>query len=512
MTTETRQRAEARIGTRLDGKWHLDALLGYGGSAAVFAATHRNGKRAAIKILHPHCAADEALRTRFLREGYVANKIEHPGAVSVLDDDVTEDGTVFIVMELLEGRSLEKVGKGLSPPLSLPEVVRVIDDLLDVLAKAHAIGIVHRDIKPANLFVTHAGQLKVLDFGIARLAEASAEGAAHAQANVATQTGFTMGTPAFMPPEQARGRWSEVDARSDLWAVGATMLALLLGRRPRVAETANEELLLAMTTTLPPALELVAGLPPSIARVADRALALRREDRWPNAAAMQQALRAAAAGADAGAVAAPLLAASPSTPRLIEAPLPPQHETEASRDLTTGRAVLHTSLRPAPARSSAAGVLALIVTGVLGVAGAAGLFLVRAERARPPAAATTAEHEGQGAPRSEHARSGGSESATAGRAEPPSSGEGPSPAPPPVTITELTDADAASAGPVATTSPGPAETTPVASDATLETRPAAPPRPPPVSATKPDARPARPTPRPTAAGSVDPAKFFDTRY
>ena len=198
--TETRHLAQGRVATRLDGKWFLDALLGYGGSAAVYAATHRNGKRAAVKVLHPHCVADENLRNRFIREGYVANKIDHPGAVSVLDDDIAEDGTVYLVMELLEGTSLEKAGRGEVPPLTMADVVRIADDLLDVLAKAHAIGIVHRDIKPANLFITSAGQLKVLDFGIARLAEATLDGAG------ATQTGFMMGTPAFMPPEQARAR------------------------------------------------------------------------------------------------------------------------------------------------------------------------------------------------------------------------------------------------------------------------------------------------------------------
>src|SRR6476659_7583163 len=100
-------RAQERVGKVLRQKWRLDKLLGVGGMAAVYAATHRNGKRAAVKLLHADVAMNPDLRTRFLREGYVANAVEHPGAVSVLDDDTDEDGSVYLVMELLEGETLE---------------------------------------------------------------------------------------------------------------------------------------------------------------------------------------------------------------------------------------------------------------------------------------------------------------------------------------------------------------------------------------------------------------------
>src|SRR5579863_8478711 len=100
--------AHNRVGTTLRDKWHLDALLGIGGMAAVYAATHRNGRRAALKVLHPEVSLDEECRTRFLREGRVANAVGHEGAVEILDDDVTDDGAVFLIMELLEGESLEE--------------------------------------------------------------------------------------------------------------------------------------------------------------------------------------------------------------------------------------------------------------------------------------------------------------------------------------------------------------------------------------------------------------------
>src|SRR5215471_19868791 len=105
--TDVFDRARGRLGTTLNGKWRLDEVLGIGGMATVYAATHRNQKRVAIKMLHPEVSIDQHVTTRFTREGYVANTVAHPGAVSVLDDDVAEDGSAFLVMELLEGETLD---------------------------------------------------------------------------------------------------------------------------------------------------------------------------------------------------------------------------------------------------------------------------------------------------------------------------------------------------------------------------------------------------------------------
>ncbi len=136
--------------------------------AAVYAATHRNQKRAAIKMLHPELSVDPAIRQRFLREGYVANSIGHRGAVSVNDDDVTDDGLAYLVMELLEGETIEQRWQRKGRILSALEALSVMDQLLDTLAAAHARGIVHRDLKPENMFLTRDGAVKILDFGIAR--------------------------------------------------------------------------------------------------------------------------------------------------------------------------------------------------------------------------------------------------------------------------------------------------------------------------------------------------------
>ncbi|XXX73424.1 serine/threonine-protein kinase [Sorangium sp. So ce134] len=285
-------RPEALVGQVLRGKWRLERLLGFGGMAMVYAGTHRNGMRGAVKILRRELSEDQEARSRFLREGYVANRVDHPGIVRVLDDDVTEDGSVFLVMELLEGETVEaRRAREPSGVLAVGEVLGIADDLLDVLAVAHERGIVHRDLKPDNLFLTRQGQLKVLDFGIARLRELSSP------SNASTRAGTLMGTPQFMPPEQARGQWDKVDPRTDLWAVGSTMFQLLSGRYVHEAETLPLLLLAAMTQPAPPVGSVLPSLPPPIAAVMDAALAFDPDRRWPNARAMQRALRQARGGA-----------------------------------------------------------------------------------------------------------------------------------------------------------------------------------------------------------------------
>jgi serine/threonine-protein kinase len=277
-------RARGRIGITLCRKWRLDVLLGVGGMAAVYAATHRNGSRVAIKLLHPELSANREVRARFLREGYVANAVGHGGAVKVADDDIAEDGALFLVTELLDGESLEDRRRRLGGRLAEDEVLFVADQLLDVLVAAHGKGVVHRDIKPENVFLTRTGQVKVLDFGIARLRELSST-------STATRAGASMGTPAYMPPEQARGLWADVDARTDVWAVGATMFHVLTGNLVHQGRTPNEQLLSAMTQTAPPLASLLAHVGPAVAHVVDRALAFDREKRWPDARRMQEAVR-----------------------------------------------------------------------------------------------------------------------------------------------------------------------------------------------------------------------------
>jgi serine/threonine-protein kinase len=281
---EFNERVRARVGTVLKDKWRLEHVLGVGGMAAVYAARHRNGKRVAVKILHREISMDSSVRARFVREGYVANSVGHRLAVSVDDDDVTDDGSAFLVMELLEGETVEARWDRLGQRLPIGDVLNVVDQLLDVLAAAHDKGIIHRDIKPENLFLTRDGQLKVLDFGIARVREISAESTS------ATRPGGLLGTPAFMAPEQASGRWSDIDPRTDVWAVGATMFTLLSGQWVHEADTPNEILGHAMLTRARSLGTLRDDLPPKLVSIVDKALSYQQSDRWAGARAMRAAL------------------------------------------------------------------------------------------------------------------------------------------------------------------------------------------------------------------------------
>jgi serine/threonine-protein kinase len=284
VSVEERTRlAKTRLGQLVLNKWRLERLIGIGGMAAVFEATHRNGNRVAIKILHPDLAGFDEIRERFLAEGYAANRVAHPGAVTVRDEGTTDDGAVFLVMDLLRGQTLaERLELG-EELFSVGEALEVASQLLDVLVSAHDRGIVHRDIKPENVFLTTEGRVRLLDFGIARV-ETS-------KRTHATEAGTTLGTPAFMPPEQALGRWSELDGRSDLWSLGATMYLLLSGMPVRERGTLTEQLLGAMTRPVS-SLGAITSLPRSVVAVVDRALAFDREDRFPDARSMQLAVRA----------------------------------------------------------------------------------------------------------------------------------------------------------------------------------------------------------------------------
>src|SRR6185437_13998938 len=215
------QEAARRVGATLCNKWTLERLLGFGGMAAVYVATHKIGRREAIKILHASVARDPQLRARFEQEAHAVNRVKHPGAVEVRDIDVAEDGSPFLVMELLEGDPLASLARR-PEGVELGALLRWVDELLDVLAAAHAQGIIHRDIKPDNLFIRNDGHLKVLDFGIARVR-------AGAGSRFQTRAGATLGTAPYMPPEQIRG--AEIDGRADLFAVGATMFRLIAKRR-----------------------------------------------------------------------------------------------------------------------------------------------------------------------------------------------------------------------------------------------------------------------------------------
>jgi serine/threonine protein kinase len=279
--------AGRRIGSVLDSKWTLDSLLGVGGMAAVYGATHRNGARAAIKLFPFSVTTSAEFAERILREGYLANKIGHPSVVRVLDDHLDREREyAYLVMELLEGETarqrVERTG-----PMSPLEAVKYMIDLVDCLAVAHARGVVHRDIKPENLFLTEEGKLKVLDFGVARALDGTSSSV--------TRTGAMLGTPAYMSPEQARGRPSEVSARSDLYSAGATLLFLVAGEFLHEGESAQEIMVRAAWTPAKKIRERNLGLPDVVTEIIDGACSFEQAERYQTAGEMRAALEAALA-------------------------------------------------------------------------------------------------------------------------------------------------------------------------------------------------------------------------
>ena len=275
--------AEARVGTRVNNTYVLDALLGVGGQAAVYAATHRNGSRVAVKMLHRTLSTDKEVRKRFLREGYVANAVHHEGVARVLSDGVHSDGSCFLVMDLLVGASAETIFRWKGGRVETATVVGIAYQLLDVVAAAHECGIVHRDIKPANISLTRDGVVKLLDFGVARINHSA----------TSTRDGTTIGTPAFMSPEQALGKVKNIDAQSDVYSVGAVMFTMLSGLFVHRGESANEMMIMAATRQAPSLADVVSDVPDPLVKVVDRALRFDKRQRWPDALTMRDALREA---------------------------------------------------------------------------------------------------------------------------------------------------------------------------------------------------------------------------
>jgi serine/threonine-protein kinase len=362
------QRAEARIGSVIKDRWHLDRLLGVGGMACVYAATHRNKKRAAVKMLHHELSSDSAIRERFLREGYLANSVGHRGAVAVDDDDVAEDGSAYLVMELLDGETLEQRWRRKQQRLPLEEVLAVGDQVLDTLAAAHEKGVVHRDLKPENLFLTRDGVVKLLDFGIGRVSGLKGLPST-------TLSGAAMGTPAFMAPEQARGRWDDVDGQTDVWALGATLFTLLTGQYVHEAQTVNETLALAVTQPARSIKTLRPDLPAGAIALIDKALSYGKPQRYADARTMQAELRvlyAQLSGQDvshAARLSVPDLEPSMPGIRIAE-------DTDPRLRMTTGRGVSASELpvaararmalqRPPPWALAVGGAVLLLVIGIV---------------------------------------------------------------------------------------------------------------------------------------------------
>ena len=289
--------SQALVGAVLNGRWRLLKLLGEGGMGAVFEAESSRGEgHRAIKLLHPEFSKEEQILQRFFAEAQTSQSLQHPNIARTFESGRAEDGTPYLVMELLQGQPLANwidAGQPIPPQQAGP----IIHGVLQALHVAHQRRVVHRDIKPDNLFMTRdaSGQyvVKVLDFGIAKVMDA-----AGGMGNK-TRTGVLLGTPGYMSPEQIKNS-KAVDARSDLWAVGIIFYEMLTCRLPYHAENEFARLT-AVLTDDPTPIETVL---PSLAAWSGffrRALAREPTDRFQTAEEMAQAITTVLRGSQPGA-------------------------------------------------------------------------------------------------------------------------------------------------------------------------------------------------------------------
>ena len=281
---------------RVVSHYRIIERLGEGGMGVVYAAedTHL-GRRVAVKVLSAETSDTHHFKARFLREARSASALSHPHIAMIYDYGETEEGFPFIVMELVRGRSLSDILD--ESELTLERAVEIISDVAEALGEAHAAGIVHRDIKPANVMISGRGQVKVLDFGIAKQLNAEPVRGADLEARtllaMRTQRGVVLGTPLYLSPEQARG--AAVDARSDLFALGAVLYECVAGR-PAFAQAGEGPVEIAANVIHldpPPPSALNPHVTPGLEQVILKALAKRPEERYQSASELAAALRAA---------------------------------------------------------------------------------------------------------------------------------------------------------------------------------------------------------------------------
>jgi serine/threonine-protein kinase len=276
----------------LAGRYSINELLGQGGMATVYRGTDvKLGRQVAIKIMRANLADDEQFRSRFRQEAQSASRLAHPSVVRVLDagDDLIQSATgpqrlPFIVMEYVDGQNLRELAA--EQQLTIAETCRVVDSVLTALEYSHRAGLVHRDIKPANIMITKSGQVKVMDFGIAR--------AVSETSSTVQQTTAILGTAAYFSPEQAKGE--TVDTRTDLYSTGVLLYELLTGMVPFRGETAVA-VAYQHVSERPQAPSTHNGeISAPLDRVVLHALAKDRNRRFQTASEFRDALRQAAAG------------------------------------------------------------------------------------------------------------------------------------------------------------------------------------------------------------------------
>ncbi|MBN1461084.1 MAG: protein kinase, partial [Armatimonadetes bacterium] len=251
--------------------------LGGGGMGVVYRAEDTRLKRiVALKFLSPQLTRDPAAKQRFIKEAQAASSLDHPNICTIHEIEETEDGQLFLSLACYEGETVrERLSRG---PMPVEEVAGLAVQVARGLDAAHSRGIVHRDMKPANIFITNDGRAKILDFGLAMLA---------GQTRV-TKAGSTVGTVAYMSPEQARGE--ELDSRTDIWSLGVVMYEVLTGKLPFQGDRPEAVLYSVVHETPRPVSELRSDVPPRLAALVMRCLEKNPSARWPSSREMVTSL------------------------------------------------------------------------------------------------------------------------------------------------------------------------------------------------------------------------------
>lgn len=287
------------VGTDLDGQYHIESMLGKGGMGAVYRARHiLLGDRVAIKVLPPQVRNNADWLRRFRREGQAARRFRHPNSVTVHDLRTTPDGTTYMVMEYVEGHTLDAELKRRGR-FSAREALEILTPIMSVLDTAHSMGVVHRDLKPENIMVgpptdTGVPVVKLLDLGIAKMREIA--GVENASNTALTLAGQVLGTPYYMSPEQwgeiPRDQNVEIDGRADIYSLGLVFYELLTGRRCYSGTTLHELRREHISTAPRPISEVVPDVPSAFSEAITKATAKDRGDRQSTARELEAELRA----------------------------------------------------------------------------------------------------------------------------------------------------------------------------------------------------------------------------